>query len=162
VVSTLAQAALAAALAAASLFIQTSALAAAAVPVGERVTHCVDFVALDVPYAPSQWRLDSQGVFPDFLTAPAALQPTGSLTWAGIDTIGPQEPFWSPRDIRSGVFEFVEQRPNAELLVGRPAPEPPAIVMAAFALTAGAVWTGYRRRKKVAVTEAGPTEDAVS
>ncbi|MDA0254355.1 MAG: autotransporter-associated beta strand repeat-containing protein [Planctomycetota bacterium] len=44
----------------------------------------------------------------------------------------------------------------------QPAPEPPAIVMAAFALTAGTVWSGYRRRKKAAATEAGPTEDAVS
>ena len=169
--STILQFAAAAALAAASFLIQTSAQASVAAPQASLLpsaitvdipTHRVDFTSLEVPYAPSEWRLETAQVFPEFLTAPAALQPTGSLIWAGIDSIGPQEPFWNPRSGESGVFEFVEQSPNLALLVGRPAPEPPAIVMAGFALTVGAVWTGYRRRKKVAATEAGPTEDAVS
>jgi hypothetical protein len=171
VLSTLLQFAAAAALAAASFLIQTSAQASAEPPQNvltsstitfDIPTYRVDFSTLEVPYAPSEWRLETAQVFPEFLTAPAALQPTGSLSWAGIDTVGAQEPFWNPRDARSGVFEFVEQSPNLALLVGRPAPEPPAIVMAAFALTAGTVWSGYRRRKKAAATEAGPTEDAVS
>ena len=110
-----------------------------------------------MPYAPSQWRPRLDRVFPESLTAPAALQPTGSLTWADVGTIGQDEPFWAPGSGESGLYDFVEESPNVDLLAARPAPEPPAIVMAGFALTAGAVWTGYRRRKK-----AGPAGDVAS
>ena len=155
----------AAALAASSLLIQTAASAAVAAPSVESTPvaatldraisspHRVDFVALDVPYAPSQWRPRLDRVFHESLTAPDALQPTGSLTWAGVGTVGQEEPFWTPRRGQSGLFEFVDESPNVDLLAARPAPEPPAIVMAAFALTAGAVWTGYRRRKKVTAAD---------
>jgi len=109
----------------------------------------VDFVALDVPYAPTQWHQNPERVFPEHLTAPAALEPTGSLTWAGIEAVESTKPLWDPRDVRgSNLYDFVGQGSAVDLLTGRPAPEPPAIVMAGFALAAGAVWTGYRRRQK--------------
>jgi len=121
------------------------AAAAATIPGDLRV----DFVALDVPYAPTQWHQNPDRVFPEHLTAPAALEPTGSLTWAGIEAVESTKPLWNPRDVRgSSLYDFVGQDSTVDLLTGRPAPEPPAIVMAGFALAAGAVWTGYRRRQK--------------
>jgi len=150
----------AAAVAAMSLLIQPSLSAAIVMPApgadaaparafDSTVTPSVDFVALGVPYAPTQWYRDLDRVFPEHLTAPAAMEPTGSLTWAGIETVESNKPFWDPRDVRgSNLYDFVGQGSAADLLTGRPAPEPPAIVMAGFALAAGAVWTGYRRRQK--------------
>jgi hypothetical protein len=150
----------AAAVAAMSLLIQPSLSAAIVMPAPGTdaeparafvltTTPSVDVVALGVPYAPTQWHRDLDRVFPKHLTAPAALKPTGSLTWAGIETVESTKPLWDPRDVRgSNLYDFVGQGSTVDLLTGRPAPEPPAIVMAGFALAAGAVWTGYRRRQK--------------
>lgn len=114
-------------------------------------------VSRRVIYCPAGRVADAGRVLPDWLTAPAALRPTGSLSWAGIQEAAamiaalPEQPR-NDSDRRGSPREVVAtESPNLDLLTAIPAPEPPAIVMLGFALAAGGlVWTQNRRRTRAA------------
>lgn len=111
----------------------------------------IELSTLPVLYLRTRRCVDAGRVLPDWLTAPAALMPTGSLTWAGVDesVIVASLPQPKPESVKAaGVRDFAaNDNPNLELLTAIPAPEPPTIVMAGLALAAGGlVWNQKRRR----------------
>lgn len=98
---------------------------------------------------------------PYSLIAPASLIPSGSLGWAGIDgvptVVGLDFQPWTSAGRQAWSREFADARsmdlePNLELLTGIAAPEPPALVLAGFALLAvGLVGhQNHRRRQRTA------------
>jgi len=108
--------------------------------------------SLSVLYIPTCRCCDHGRVLPDWLTAPASLTPTGSLTWAGIEEAATIATLAQPQkesDKAAGINDFARDgSPDVELLTAIPAPEPPAMVMAGLALAAGGlVWNRKRARR---------------
>ena len=112
----------------------------------------IDLVSLTVLYLPAVRQHGAGQVLPDSLTAPAALMPSGTLSWAGIReaaTLVEVEQFSPKRQARRADLRDVarDAAPNVELLTAIPAPEPPTVVLASLALVAGGLVLNRHRRR---------------
>ncbi|MFM8413304.1 MAG: hypothetical protein ACKOCX_01125 [Planctomycetota bacterium] len=119
----------------------------------------VDLVSLPVLYLPAVRQHDAGRVLPDSLTAPAALMPSGTLSWAGIHEaatlVEVQESSPKQQAKRADLRDVAsDAAPNVELLTAIPAPEPPAVVLAGLALVAGGLVLNRQRRRGTEASEA--------
>jgi len=93
----------------------------------------------------SIWDLDGAGL-PAAIVAPSEIvNPPASFFWTGAESAAFGDAFGS-----SPIASVTDDEPNLELLSAHPAPEPPAVVMAGVAISAGAMWIRSRRRRTAA------------
>lgn len=90
----------------------------------------------------SIWDLDGAGLPAAIIAPREVVNPPASFSWAEAESACYGDAFGS-----TSVASVIDEEPNLELLSAHLAPEPPAIVMAGVAISAGAMWVRSRRRR---------------